>query len=447
MKSPKPDDAHTAPVISMPGISSSGNLLWLGLLSLALLLALLPFSSYAAALPFIQAEWGLGSAAAGIVFSGYLVGYAIASLFVVPLTDRYAGKWVLLGSMLVMVVGNLLFAWLAEGMWSGALLRGVAGAGHVGAYIPAVRLVSERFAAGQRGRAVGFFVGAGYAGTTLSYSFMGLLLDATASWRMAYLITAGAGVFGFVVLLLLLTGRWQGSAPAVERAPAAVALQSGAPIVRSRWPTLGRFGVIRNEAVFLNTMAYALHTAELYLARLWFPLLLGSAFTLAGLAPDAAAIQAATWSGPMFMLGMVGVFVGGYLSDRVGRTLAAAVIFLISGLCSFAAGSLLNFPTLLLGLGYLYGLTTAADSAIYSTSILEIAPAGETGAAQAVQSFVGFAIGAAVPIVAGVLLDQGTGGQWRLAFGFNGLLALGGIWAVWRLRRLPVARQMADGRR
>jgi MFS family permease len=148
------------------------------------------------------------------------------------------------------------------------------------------------------------------------------------------------------------------------------------------------------------------------------------------------------------MLGIPGVFTGGWLSDRLGRSAGAALIFALSGLCSLLAGPLLAVPTLLLALGFVYGFITAADSAIYSTSIIELAPPDRIGSAQAVQSFVGFAIGALVPVIAGSILDAGAGpSRWTLAFGFNALLAAAGVWALLALRRLPAALRMAGGKR
>ncbi|NJN84702.1 MAG: multidrug effflux MFS transporter [Caldilineaceae bacterium] len=61
--------------------------LWLAGISLMMLLCLLPFSSYVASLPFIQAEWEMTNAQSGLVFSIYLVGYALSSLFFLPATD------------------------------------------------------------------------------------------------------------------------------------------------------------------------------------------------------------------------------------------------------------------------------------------------------------------------------------------------------------------------
>ncbi|MCH8185671.1 MAG: MFS transporter, partial [Chloroflexi bacterium] len=57
-------------------------------MSSILLLVLLPFSSYIASLPIIRDEWQMSNAQAAVVFSAYLIGYAVSSLVLVPLTDR-----------------------------------------------------------------------------------------------------------------------------------------------------------------------------------------------------------------------------------------------------------------------------------------------------------------------------------------------------------------------
>ncbi|HXF61958.1 MAG TPA: MFS transporter, partial [Caldilineaceae bacterium] len=341
-------------------------------------------------------------------------------------------RHVLLGGLALLVASNLLFPLLARDSGSALVLRALAGVGHVGAYIPAIRLVSERFAGARRGAAVGFFVAAGYAGTTFSYTFMGLLLGSLPNWQAAYLTTALVGLAALP--LAFVAGRIQ-----TPQAPA-----TAHTAARGRLDLT----ILADRAVALNTLAYALHTAELYLARLWFPLLLAASLAAQGLSAADAAVRAATLSGLMFMMGIAGVFSGGYLSDRLGRCWGAAMIFGLSGVCSLLAGPLLAAPLLLIGLGFVYGFATAADSAIYSTAIIEIAPAGRVGSAQAVQSFIGFAIGALAPLIAGSLLDSRAGaGGWLLAFGFNALLALIGVASLWALRRLPAAARMAGGRR
>ena len=195
---------------------------------------------------------------------------------------------------------------------------------------------------------------------------------------------------------------------------------------------------LRDRRIALVIAAYALHTAELYLARLWLPLLLGASLVRSGYDAGEAVSLAAALAGFMFMTGTGSVLAGGWLSDRLGRPTAAALIFSASGACSFAAGWLVGLPpAYLVALGFVYGFVTAADSAIYSTAVTELAPRGRVGSTQAVQSFVGFGIGAAAPVLAGSILDaSGSTMAWGLVFSFNGALAvIGVVFLVW-LRRL-----------
>ena len=77
-------------------------------MSAVLLLALLSFSSYAASLPFIREKWGLTNAQSGVVFSAYLAGYAVSSLALVPLTDRFPPFRILVAGVSLTVAGGLL---------------------------------------------------------------------------------------------------------------------------------------------------------------------------------------------------------------------------------------------------------------------------------------------------------------------------------------------------
>ena len=414
------------------GLGAWSDIAWLAAISSTLLLTLLPFSSYIVSVPFVRDEWDMNNTEAAVVFSFYLVGSALSAAFLLPITDRVAARKVLLVSIVVMAVANVLFPLLARDMWTASLLRLAAGAGHVGAYIPGVRLVSLRFAGSMRGTAVGTFVSIGFVGTTGSYAFTAWLLDMTDSWRMAYLLTSLVGIAGVAIALWVVRDRR--SDEDVSDSP------------RSWGPDLS---ILRGGSVLLLNLAYALHTAELYLARLWLPLLLVAALVESGREPVEAAVLAAMWSGLMFMSGSVGVFLGGMLSDRSGRTAGAGLIFAVSGTVSFIVGWLIGAPlAVLIVLGFVYGFATAADSAIYSTAATELAPANRIGSTQGVQNFIGFAVGAVAPVLAGGILDvvEGPTG-WGLAFGLNGLLAVAGLVSLLLLRRHPDASAMAEGRR
>ncbi|MBI4220415.1 MAG: MFS transporter [Chloroflexi bacterium] len=455
------------------------DLVWLCGISLAILLSLVPFSSYVALLPSIRAEWGLSNSEAGIVFSSNLIGFAVGSLVLVPLTDRFGARSVFLFGVAVALAAELLFSSLASGFGSAVALRLVAGVGHVAVYVPGIQMVSARFAGPRRGSAVAAFVSAGYAGTTLSYVVTGAFAPIASTWQEAYLWTAlvAVGAFPLAILVALrtvplrtsrlagaargatdqpsVTGRHAPGQPSREAGPTVQAPghtgarrdpapgEPGVPATRASG-TLD-LGILRYRPAMLTIAAYALHSAELYLARLWLPLLLGAALIHAGRAPETSAALAATLSGFMFSLGIAGAFLGGPLSDRVGRTKGAILIFATSGALSFTVGWLVNTPlAFLVAAGFVYGFATAADSAIYFTAVTELVPAGRIGSAQAIQTFAGFAIGAIAPVIAGSFLDLAPASiEWGVAFSFNGLLAVAGVLILLRLRRIPEAAPLA----
>ncbi|MEK7848594.1 MAG: MFS transporter, partial [Chloroflexota bacterium] len=158
-------------------------------MSAMLLLNLVPYSSYIAVLPLAKEEWGLSSAQAGAVYSAYLAGYALASLYVVPLPDRWGCRRVILGSMLVSVIGNMLFPLLAHGFVSALALRLLPGIGMVGVYMPGLRLIAERFPQRGRGAAMGMFTSCAYGANSLSLALTGSLIPSL-GWRDAYLLVS-----------------------------------------------------------------------------------------------------------------------------------------------------------------------------------------------------------------------------------------------------------------
>ena len=428
-----------------------------------LFLILLSSSSYVASLPFIRTEWGLNNTQSGLIFSSYLAGYAVSSLVLVPFTDRFNPLGILIAGVVLTACSGFLFPMLAEGLWTASLLRFIYGVGHVCVYITGIRLVSHRFAGGSRATAVSVFVGSGYAGTTVSYLFMGILLGRIDGWEPAFLVTTLPALASIGIVAFLASGR-------IVRTPRLVddhgsgdglgndddhvncddgrnGIVHGKNAERRKAEVSGNGGWLslapmRDRRLVLVIVAYALHTAELFLARLWLPLLLGAALILGGLDPDNAASRAATLAGLMFMTGILSVLLGGWASDRFGRTRTATLVFAVSGICSFLAGWLVGLPfTYLVVLGFLYGFFTAADSAIYSTAVTELAPRNLVGSAQALQSFIGFVAGTGAPVLAGSILDHAAvQSAWILVFSFNGVLALAGIACLLRLRRVPAPR-------
>lgn len=399
---------------SLAGIERR-SLAWLFLMSLMLFLLLLPFSSYVAALPFIQDEWGLNNTQAGVVFSAYLAGYAFSALLLIPLTDRLGSKHILIFAAVLSVGSHIVFPLVAEDMVSGVLLRLVSGVGLVGIYTVGMRVVAERFSAKGRGMAVGAFVTAFYAANAVSLATTGALI-AYLEWRDAYLVMALTSMLGvplaFVLLRHHLHTASKGSSGRLD------------------------IGVLRDRAVRLYIMGYSLHAAELYVARVWLPVFLTAVLIRNGAGELDAAVKAATVAGLAMALGSIGPMIGGIISDRWGRPRTASVIFALSGLCSFAIGWMAGFPWVaIVALTIFYSWVIAADSAIYSTAVTEVADRSKLGSTMAIHSFIGFMGGVVGPIVVGGVLDLlPESVRWGIGFSFVGLLALVAVAGLMRVR-------------
>jgi MFS family permease len=356
-------------------------------LSATLALVLLPSQLPAAALPLMRTEWNASSAELGWVVSAYQLGYAIAVLIVLPLTDRFRPSRVIALGALVTWLANMLLAVGAHDALTASLLRVVAGFGLAGVYMPGVRLVAESADAARRGRAVGLYVAAFYLGSSVSIFATGILLGPF-GWRGA---AVTLGILALVALPLAVLATRGMSAAMGERARLDLAVLRNPPLVRS-------------------IAAYTGHSWELFTMRAWLPAFLAAAFALRGLSPTDAAATASQWAAILLALGVPGVFVGGWASDRMGRARSAFLYALGSGALSLGFGTLLLAPwPALVAIGALYAALVAADSAVYSTAVTELAPARRVGSAQALQAVAGFGIGSLGPILAGATLDLGAG--------------------------------------
>ncbi len=379
---------------------------WLLGMCAMLLTALLPFSGYVAALPFIQAEWEVGGAAAGAVYSAYLAGYAVSALLILPATDRIPAGAVFLASAVLSAVGNALFPILASDVWSASALRFIAGVGLVGLYMPGLRLIAAAFPASSRGAAMGMYVTAFYAANAVSLLAAGFLLDGGFEWRPALLILAAASALSVPMAFALTRGR-------SANPPSAPSSGGGL-----------RLSVLADGRPRAFVIGYSLHAMELYAVRVWLPGLLAAAQAARGADIAQAAASAATVGGIALAAGAVGPVMGGALSDRFGRARSAMAIFALSGACCLAVGWASLAPWwVAVALACALGWAIAADSSIYSTAIAEAADPKTLGSSMALQAFFGFMGGVAGPIYMGAILDYAPETT-RWAIGFGGVSAL-----------------------
>lgn len=395
---------------STVGMGEGRKIGWLVGMCVMLLTALLPFSSYVAALPIIQSEWGIGNTAAGVIFSAYLAGYALSALLVLPLTDRLPTRRVFIASALVTVAGNVLFPVAAFDPIVATALRFIAGIGLVGIYMPGLRIISQEFPDSGRGAAMGLYVTAFYTANAVSLLATGGLMNHL-DWRTAYLALSLLSIVTIPMVLVLVRSAHSPGTGAGGRL---------------------QLSVLSDPRPRKYIIGYSLHAMELYAARVWLPALLSAALVYRGTDVERAAITAATVGGIALGAGSVGPVMGGAISDRFGRAASASGIFILSGVCSLIIGWIIAAPWMIIVvLACVLGWAVSADSSIYSTALTETAPPGRLGSTMAVQAFLGFMGGTLGPVFIGGILDIFEG---RLAWGvgFTGIAMLSVI-AVWFL--------------
>jgi MFS-type transporter involved in bile tolerance (Atg22 family) len=90
---------------------------------------------------------------------------------------------------------------------------------------------------------------------------------------------------------------------------------------------------------------------------------------------------------------------------------------------------------LIVAIAVVYGWAIAADSAIYSTGVTEVAAPDRLGSTMALQAFMGLLGGIVGPILMGLVLDV-TDDSFRWGFSSLGVVAVVAIAALLRLRYL-----------
>jgi len=407
------------------GICAARFLLYLGL------------QNYPTLIPLLQTDWEMSAAAAGSVVSAYYAGFLISLVGLSALTDWVSTRKVFLYSCLCSALTALLFAFFARGYYSALLLRGLMGLAVGGVYTPGLKLISEIFASGMRGRAMGFFLGAGSLGLSGSVILTGWVA-AHYGWAAAFWLTSIGPVLGGILPFFLLR-----EMPDRKAAPEKRTFQKE---------------VLANKPALLMITGYTAHVWELEGMRAWVSAFLIACLLAVGETKSGAIQTGATLSAAIFFMGVFSTGIAGYLSDRWGRTAIIIAMMAVSILCSFSFGWMIGGPIgWILLVGLFYGFSVIAESPVYSSGLTEVVSPDYLGTALGVRSLIGFGIGALVPTVFGAVLDWTNAGgaekelgylpDWGWAFSMLGAVALIGPWAMFKLRSMPESVKMGGGKK
>lgn len=252
----------------------------------------------------------------GLPFAAF---YSILGVPIAWLADRYSRTWIMS---------------LSLAMWSGCTaLCGVVtsfpqllaarmgvGFGEAGGVAPGYSIIADYFPAGARARALAIYAFAIPVGSALAVTCGGLIAHAW-GWRLAFLIIGLSGLP--LVPLLKLT----------VRDPVRPAREAGTK--PGLWPTL--VILLPKPSFWLLSLGAAASSTLGYGLLAWLPSFFLRSFHL-------TLIQTSWYYGGILLLGgLVGVWSGGWLADRLGRmsrsayALVPAVAFLIAIPCFIAA--------------------------------------------------------------------------------------------------------------
>ncbi len=378
---------------------------------------------YAMILPSMRDALGLSYAQTGMLatvsYVGYLVAAAMAGVLVVRFGSRRTiGVGAVLAGVAMFLTGAV------EDYEVALVLQFIAGGAGAAAISPAMSLAAPWFAPRQRGRAAGAMSAGGPLGSLITGPLMPALLLAfgPVGWRYGwFLLGTAVMAVGLLDLAFLRNrpadvglapfGATGEAGPQVQAPKARLRDAYGSPVV---WylASLGFLSTL--GAISFNTFFGAYLVGERGLSQETT----GQLWALSG------------------AMGIVGGFIWGGISDRVGRKYALFGAYAVQAVCFalFAAGGgLLVFALC----AFLYGITARANFSVmaaYCGDLLGPRLAAAAFGVNGTLAGAGMAIG---PAVAGAIADSTS--SFALAFWLSAGIALLGALGSLLLRHRPLA--------
>jgi MFS family permease len=375
--------------------------------------------SASSVVPVLIKDWHISDSTAAwltlAVQIGFVIGTLISAIFNLP--DIVNSRRFMAICGLLAAACNAALALFSNGPASAIILRFFTGMFLGGVYPPAMKVMASWFRSG-RGMAIGVLIGALTLGKAFPYLVNAFQME---NWRQNLMIVSALSIVGTLVVLFLLSdGPYQQPSAKFDLSQARK--------------------VFGNRGVRLANFGYLGHMWELYAMWTWSPAMIRASFSAQGISHSSAETVSFLTIGA----GAIGCVAAGILADRYGRTLVASAAMIISGACCIAVGLLFAQPVWLIVITLIWGASVVADSAQFSTCVTELGDSRYIGTALTLQTCFGFLLTViSIKIISIVVAAIG----WRYAFM---LLAPGpflGTLAMLRLRKLPEAIQIAEGKR
>ncbi len=372
---------------------------------------------FPALLPDFQAEWGITNTEAGWINGIFYGGYAALVPLLVSLTDRVDPRRIFLLSSVLGTASMIGFGWFAQGTWTAATFRLLAGISVAGIYMPGLKTLSDRITVANQSRGISFYTASFGIGTALSVFLTGLLAN-WIGWRWAAEIIALGPLTGFLLF--------------------AFSVKPGklwSPDEKAMTAFWDLRPAIRNRSAVGYMLGYAVHCWGLFGFRSW---LVAFLFFSLSLQPEVSYKFGLQNIATLIILaGVPASILGNEGALRWGRRRVINTIMLISGLLGIVIGFSAGLPFMIVvGLCFVYCIFVMLDSGSLTAGMVSAARAHERGRTMAVYSFLGFCMAFLAPLTVGGVLDIVGNGivGWGFAFASLGLVEITG--PVW-LRLFP----------
>jgi MFS family permease len=393
----------------------------IAVLCLAELFGMSVWFSATAVVPALIASWKLtGSEVAWLTMSvqiGFVIGTLGASLL--NLADFFSGQRLFAVSSLLASLATALLALLADSLTIALFFRFFTGLFLAGVYPVGMKIMAT-WTRHDRGLGIGLLVGALTIGSATPHLLNSL--GGLGDWKSVLYLSAGLGALGGVLTFFF-----------VREGP----YRSALPRINWRYA----YQVLSQRELALANLGYLGHMWELYAMWSWLAVFLLSSFRISSTEPTWAGIVSFT----AIAAGGLGSVVAGFLADRYGRTRITIASMFVSGSCALLVGMFYgDNPVVLALICFIWGFAIVADSAQFSACVSELCQPEYVGTALTLQTCLGFLLTMITIRMIPTIVDW-VG--WRWAFAFLSIGPLGGMWAMYALRRLPAANRLAGGRR
>ena len=394
----------------------------LALISICLIGALGTWFSATVILPELTLRAQLGESQQVWLTNAVQLGFVLGAVLIafLNISDSMSLTVLIALSCTLAALANLLLLW-TDTPFGSITLRLITGAALSGVYPPVVKLIATWFQKG-RGIAMGIIIGALTVGSAMPHLFRAIAAEA--NWMF---VIWASSLTTFLAGLIFLVFMSEG--------PFAFA--------RTRFDPLQIIQVLRSKSLTLVNIGYVGHMWELYAMWAWI-------LTFARFSEQSFEVfpfgTPEYFSFFIISVGAIGCVIAGRLSDVYGRCYTTAILMLVSGVCAFSIGFLVDIsPLLFTAVALLWGMTIVADSGQFSTAVTELSEPQLVGTALTFQMAVGFGVTVIaiwlVPIAAQWL------GSFRWAFLFLVPGPFIGAIAMLSLRQRPEAEKLALGKR